>query len=42
MRCDYSDGTGVFKISNVKITPLQYYDAKIGENFISANIFIEK
>lgn len=42
MRCDYSDGTGVFKISNVKITLLQYYNAKIGENFISANIFIEK
>lgn len=42
MRCDYSDGTGTVTVSNLKVTPLKYYDARIGSDFISANNFIEK
>lgn len=41
-RCDYSDGTGKVTVKNFKVTPLQYYNAKIGADFISANNFIEK
>lgn len=41
-RCDYSDGVGKITVNNFKATPLQYYNAKIGEDFISANNFIEK
>ncbi len=41
-RCDYSDGTGTISIKNLKVTPSQFYNAKIGEDFISANTFIEK
>ena len=41
-RCDYSNGTGRIDVTNFKITPSQYYDAKIGKDFISANNFIEK
>jgi len=34
MRCDYSDGTGTVTVSNLKVTPLKYYDARIGSDFI--------
>jgi hypothetical protein len=41
-RCDYSDGTGKITVTNFKATPIKYYNARIGQDFISANNFIEK
>lgn len=40
-RCNFSDGTGTVGIKNVKVTPAQYYDAKISNDFVSAREFIE-
>lgn len=42
MRCDYSDGTGTFKIKNFKVTISEDSNARVTKDAIFANNFIEK